>query len=60
MRLVRMQFVLTSYDGFDLADLDLAIRATNQKQLRSFSEKFGRAALVGLNMRVFMTNNALE
>src|SRR5207302_10810496 len=59
-RLVRMQFVLTCYDRFGLADVELAVRATNQKQLRSFSEKFRRAALVGLNMRVCMTDNALE
>ena len=59
-RLMRMQFVLACDYHFGLADVDLAVRATNQKQLRSLGEKFGRAALVSLNMRVFMTDNALE
>ena len=55
-----MQFVLACDDRFGLADVDLAVRATNQKQLRSLSEKFRCPALVGLDMRIFMTDNALE
>src|SRR5215467_11437426 len=49
-RLVRMQFVLACDHGFCLSDVDLAIRAANQKQLRSFGEKFRRTALIGLKM----------
>ena len=55
-----MQFVLSRDDRFSLANVDLPVRATNQKKLRSLGEKFRRAALVGLNVSVFMTNNALE
>ena len=58
--LVRMQLVLACDHLFCLADVDLAIGAANQKQLRSFREKFRSATFVGLNVGILVTGNAVE
>ena len=42
------------------ANFDLAIGPANQDELRSFCEKFRRAAFVGLDMSMLMTNNAMK
>jgi hypothetical protein len=41
-------------------DVDLAVITSNEKQLRTPREKFRRTALIGLNVRMIVTNNALK
>ncbi len=54
-----MQFGLANNCRFRLADVDLAIRSPRDEQFRP-GEKFRRAALVGFDMCVLMTNDAVE
>ena len=58
--LVRMRLILARDYCFRLSDFDLAIGAANQEELRSFCEKFRRAAFVGLDMGMLVTDNAME
>jgi hypothetical protein len=55
-----MQFRLPRDNFLGLLDVDLTVRASNREQLRSFREKLRRAALVGLDVRVFVTDDAVE
>src|SRR4030095_2369289 len=55
-----MRLVLACDGRLHLADVALPIRAANQKQLRSFREKFRRAAFVGVKMGILMADNAVE
>src|ERR1700730_16121492 len=55
-----MQLGLPRDDRIRFADVDLAIRAANQQQLRSSREKFRRAAFIGLNVRMLVADDAVE
>src|SRR6266704_2121686 len=58
-RLRRMQFGLANNCRFRFADIDLAVRSPREEQFRP-GEKFRRAALVGFDMCMLMTNDAME
>src|SRR2546428_2506182 len=55
-----MQLVMAGEQRFCLADVNFAIGAADQKQFRSSGEKFRRAAFVGLNVGMLVTDHALE
>src|SRR5207244_10012575 len=55
-----MQLVMAGKQRFCLADVNFAIGAADQKQFRSSGEKFRRAAFVGLNVGMLVTDHALE
>jgi len=55
-----MRLILARDYCFCLSDFDLAIGAANQDELRSFCEKFRRAAFVCLDMGMLVTDNAME
>src|SRR6266571_6438154 len=57
---MRMQLVLAGQQRFHLADVDLSIRAAEQKEFRSSGEKFRRTAFVGLKVSMLVADHALE
>src|SRR2546425_4239475 len=59
-RLVRMQLGLARDDCVRLIDVDLPFGPANHEQLGAFREKFWRAAFVGLDVCMFMTNDAVK
>src|SRR5438105_10721620 len=57
---VRVHFRLARDDRFHFVDVDLAITAANEQQLRAAREKLRRAAFVSLDVRVLMTDDAVK
>jgi hypothetical protein len=55
-----MQFVLLCHDCLHLAQIDLASISGDQEKLRTFGEKFRRPALIDLDMRLLVTNDAMK
>ena len=59
-RFVGMQFGLARDYRFDFFEIDLAGGSSNQQQFGTAGEKFRRAAFVGLDVRLLVTNHAVK
>lgn len=55
-----MQFALLRHGRLGFVQVDLAVRAAEQKQLCSVGEKLGRTTFVGLDVRMPMTEDAMK